>query len=72
MGISASWDPFCGGGYHRDFPSGTLAPDAEVVAIEALVDMKDRTTMARRAARFLALYPTDPHANRVKRLAAKR
>jgi len=58
--------------YHRDFPSGSLAPDAEVVAIEALVDMKDRIAISRRAARFLALYPTDPHAKRVKRLAAKR
>ena len=58
--------------YHRDFPGGALAPDAEVVAIEALAEMDKRNEVARRATRFLSQYPADPHSNRVKRLSAER
>lgn len=55
--------------YQRQFPAGELAPDAEVVAIEALAAEGDRATLAGRIARFLARYPSDPHAARVRALA---
>jgi TolA-binding protein len=55
--------------YHRDFPDGALAPDAEVVALEAVAAKRDRPETARRAALFLSRYPDDPHAARVKWLA---
>ncbi len=53
--------------YHREFPSGVLAPDADVVEIEALVGKQDRAAAARRARAFLAKYPNDPHATMVQR-----
>jgi len=52
--------------YRADFPNGELAPEAEVVAIEALVVLGSRAAASERAARFLARYPGDPHAARVK------
>jgi hypothetical protein len=55
--------------YHRDFPDGALAPDADVVALEAVAAKRDRAETARRAALFLSRYPGDPHAARVKWLA---
>ena len=55
--------------YHRDFPGGALAADAEVVALEALAAKHDTAELARRAALFLARYPRDPHAARVRNLA---
>lgn len=55
--------------YHDDFPDGALAPDADVVALEAAVAKHDRAEVARRAASFLARYPNDPHTARVERLA---
>jgi hypothetical protein len=55
--------------YHRDFPDGALAPDADVVALEAVAAKRDRGETARRAALFLSRYPGDPHAARVRSLA---
>jgi TolA-binding protein len=55
--------------YHREFPNGVLAPDADVVAIEALVGKQDRTAAAQRADAFLAKYPKDPHAALVRQWA---
>jgi TolA-binding protein len=52
--------------YHREFPNGVLAPDADVVEIEALVGKQDREAAARRARAFLAKYPNDPHATMVQ------
>ena len=52
--------------YRVDFPDGELSPEAEVVAIEALVAEHARQAASARAARFLARYPGDPHAARVK------
>lgn len=52
--------------YHREFPNGVLAPDADVVEIEALVGKQDRAAAARRARAFLAKYPDDPHATMVQ------
>jgi TolA-binding protein len=57
------------GRYHQDFPDGALAPDADVVALEAVAAKHDRPETARRAALFLSRYPGDPHATKVKRLA---
>jgi outer membrane protein assembly factor BamD (BamD/ComL family) len=55
--------------YHRDFPDGALAPDADVVALEALAAKRDRGEIGRQAALFLSRYPADPHAARVRWLA---
>ncbi len=55
--------------YHRDFPDGALAPDADVVALEAVAAKRDQAETARRAALFLSRYPGDPHAARVRWLA---
>jgi hypothetical protein len=52
--------------YHRDFPHGALAPDADVVALEAVAAKRDQAETARRAALFLSRYPGDPHTARVK------
>jgi hypothetical protein len=51
--------------YHRAFPHGQLAPDAEALAIEALETSGNRSELATRAARFLRQYPNDPHAGRI-------
>jgi hypothetical protein len=58
--------------YHRDFPTGALAPDADVVALEAVAAKGDRAEVRRRAHLFLSRYPGDPQAARVKWLAAPR
>lgn len=55
--------------YHWDFPAGNLAPDADVVALEAVAAKHDRVEVTRRAALFLSRYPGDPHAARVMWLA---
>jgi hypothetical protein len=52
--------------YHREFPDGALAPDADAVAIESLVGKQDRAAAARYAQAFLAKYPKDPHAALVR------
>jgi hypothetical protein len=56
--------------YRYDFPNGELAADADVVAIEALAAKSDWPEAGRDAARFLAQYPNDPHAMRVRQLLA--
>ena len=58
--------------YHDDFPDGALAPDADVVALEAAATKPDRAEVARRAASFLAHFPNDPHTARVEWLAEHR
>jgi hypothetical protein len=55
--------------YHDDFPDGALAPDADVVGLDAAAAKDDRAEVARRARSFLARYPNDPHAARVEWLA---
>ncbi len=54
--------------FQHQFPRGELAPDAEVVGIEALAAEGERSTLTARIERFLARYPSDPHAERVKAL----
>jgi TolA-binding protein len=55
--------------YHQDFPKGALAPDADVVVLEALAAKGDKAEVARRAALVLSRYLGDPHAARVRWLA---
>lgn len=55
--------------YHREFPDGELAADAEVIAIDALDAAQRKTELVQRAARFLSRYPGDPHAPHVQSLA---
>jgi hypothetical protein len=55
--------------YRTDFPDGELAPEAEVVAIEALAARGDSVALTQRATRFLARHPSDPHVARVTALA---
>jgi len=52
--------------YRDAFPNGELAPEAELVAIEVLVEQGARPLAVQRATRFLARYPGDPHTARVK------
>ncbi len=54
--------------YHDDFPSGALAPDADVVGLEAAAANHDRSEVVRGARRFLMRYPNDPHAARIRAL----
>jgi hypothetical protein len=55
--------------YHDDFPEGALAPDADVVGLEAAAAKHDSAEVARRAQSFLARYPNDPHTARVEWLS---
>ena len=54
--------------FHVDFPHGVLAPDAELVAIEALAEAGETSKLTQRAERFLESNPNDPHAARVRKL----
>jgi hypothetical protein len=54
--------------YHRQFPGGALAADADVVAIEALAAEGNPVALARAVQRFLRHYPRDPHVARVREL----
>jgi hypothetical protein len=54
--------------YHRDFPQGELAADADVVAIEALAAEGDSAATKRAASRFLRQHPRDPHVARIREL----
>jgi hypothetical protein len=54
--------------FERELPRGQLLPDAQVVALQALAALGDRDDLTRRAARFLAAHPLDPHTARVRRL----
>jgi hypothetical protein len=57
--------------YHHDFPQSVLAPDADVVALEALAAKKDWPALKHQATTFLSTYPQDPHTTRVKSLARR-
>jgi hypothetical protein len=54
--------------YHRAFPAGQLAPDAEALAIEAFAAEGDRAAAEQRATQFLERYPNTPHAARIAAL----
>ena len=54
--------------YHREFPVGLLAADAEALALEAIVAQGERALAAQRARRFLERHPNDPHAPRAREI----
>jgi hypothetical protein len=58
--------------HQREFPRGTLAPEAEVLSIEALAQTGERARAAGRARAFLLAHADSPLAERVRRIAAKR
>lgn len=51
--------------YHTDFPRGVLAPEAETIAIEALIQVGRVDTATQRAERFITNYPDDPQLPRI-------
>lgn len=55
--------------FHRDFPNGELATEADVLRIEVLSARNDHAGARREAARFLERHGNDPHAERVRQLA---
>jgi hypothetical protein len=57
--------------YRTDFPNGELARDAEVFEIEALLADGARAQAERVSDQFLARYPDDPHAARIRALLAR-
>jgi outer membrane protein assembly factor BamD (BamD/ComL family) len=52
--------------YERQFPDGSLAPEAAVLRIEALAAMGADGDAIAAADRFLAAAPNSPHARRVR------
>lgn len=57
--------------YHRDFPQGVLAPDADVLAIEAYAKKSDFAAARQRAEAFMTQYPNDPHTHLVQRWVSR-
>jgi hypothetical protein len=55
--------------FHRDFPNGELATEADVLRIEALSASNDHAAARREAARFLERHGNDAHADRVRQIA---
>jgi hypothetical protein len=55
--------------FHRDFPHGELAVEAQVLHLEVLSATADDAAVKREAAQFLQKHSTDPHAERVRQLA---
>jgi hypothetical protein len=55
-------------GYHRDFPRGQLAADADALAVEILDARGDHKEASRHAVRFISEHPNDPHSARMKLL----
>jgi hypothetical protein len=53
----------------RRHPNGMLAQEREALIIEALSALGHRELVQQRAARFLARYPSSPHAEAVRRAA---
>lgn len=56
--------------FHREFPNGELAAEAEVMRIEVLSARKDQAGARREAERFLERHANDPHAERVRQLGS--
>jgi hypothetical protein len=54
--------------YEKRYPTGTFVQEAEVVRIEALTAEGDREGAEAAGTRFLALYPSSPHAARIRAL----
>jgi hypothetical protein len=54
--------------YEREFPAGTLRPEADLVRLQAHARLGDKSTVAARARAYLARYPASPHAPQVRSL----
>jgi hypothetical protein len=52
--------------FHERFPDGVLAPEAEVLALQALVALRRDVDLDRRAKAFERRYPNSPHLQRVR------
>ncbi len=52
----------------RDYPRGLFVQEREVIAIDALLGLRQTTRAEERARSFLAAYPRSPHAPRVRAL----
>jgi hypothetical protein len=57
--------------YHRRFPDGALAREAEVLAVESLARLQREAAASERAEEFLRRHPDDPQAKRVSDWAGK-
>lgn len=57
--------------YPRDFPNGQLGADADALAVDALTAAGSRAAASAPGERFLAKYPNDPHAARIRLLIAR-
>jgi len=52
----------------RDYPQGVFAQEREILAIEALLKLRQRSAALARAGRFLQRHPESPHSTRVRAL----
>jgi hypothetical protein len=52
----------------RDYPHGVFAQEREILAIEALLKLKQRPAALTRAEQFLRHHPESPHSTRVRAL----
>jgi hypothetical protein len=53
--------------FHDEFPDSSLAADAEIVALRALLRLGEQQLFRERALSFLARFPGDPHEGHVTR-----
>jgi hypothetical protein len=54
--------------YEREFPTGVLRPEADLVRLQAFARLGDKSAVGARARAFLARYPSSPHAPQVRAL----
>lgn len=54
--------------YDAQFPAGTLAPEARVIRVQALVRAGKRAQAQKVGAEFLVSAPSSPHAHRIREL----
>ena len=52
----------------REYPNGLFAQEREVLAIEALLKLRQRAAAVARAKTFVGRYPGSAHARRVRAL----
>lgn len=57
--------------YHRLFPNGQLAQEADLLVIEAYVALNDHALAQRTIAAFRARYPASPHLERVEAMGLR-
>ena len=57
--------------HRRDYPSGALGQESDVIAIEALVALGRTGEAEAAAARFRARYPSSAHLRRLDRLVGQ-